>query len=95
MWGLRFFKKRTNKKPKKISVSQTVVLRSIGKLQPCHYRQISQDLHVIEGCVTPRIAELRRKGLVKVAYQQVGPSKVRVNYYRLTAKGTERLRDVA
>lgn len=76
----------------KVSLKQGQVLKAVQNLGPCNYRQISQHLNVIEGSVTPRIAELRRKGLIKVAY--VGKnvlSGTRVNYYAITGAGMKRL----
>ena len=94
MWGL-FKKKRVNKKPKNLSIRQNDVLRAIYKLQPCNYREISIYLRVIDGSVTPRIAELKRKKLVRVQHERKRRDGRTMSYYSVTAKGLKGLRDVA
>jgi len=71
--------------------SQERVLKAINQLQPCHYRQVSARLNTIEGCVTPRIAELKRKGYITVSHVSKGQTSARVNYYRVTGRGLKYL----
>lgn len=96
-----FKRKRVNKNSLKafykvrptIPVSELRVLRAIQHLQPCHYRQVSEHLRIIEGSVTPRIRGLRNKNYVKVAYVNKGSSGTQVNYYEITGKGIKYLID--
>jgi hypothetical protein len=74
--------------------SQIQVMRAMHKLnRPVHYRILSQYMNTIEGCVTPRLAELKRKGFVKVAYVNIGFNKKQVNFYELTWKGKKALEE--
>lgn len=99
MLGLGIFKRKQSKNSNeafkkvrpKIAVSQDRVLRAIQQTQPAHYRTISEHLNIIEGSVTPRIAELRRKELVKVAFVKKGSSGSKVNHYALTGLGMKTL----
>lgn len=100
MFGLK--KKKVNKNSReayrnvlpRVPVSRERVLKTIHKLQPCHYIQISHDLHIIEGSVTPRIAELRRLRLIRVELVGPGAFGTKVNYYSLTKKGRETLSEI-
>lgn len=100
MFGLGLFKKRVSPTSiaarksvlGKVPQSQAQVLKTIAQIGPCHYRQVSAKLRVIEGCVTPRISELRSKGYVKVAFVAKGIGKTPVNHYRITAQGLAYLR---
>lgn len=106
MFGLRFFKKNKHvSKPIIYTSSSPIgvhnrkatryqVLASIGRLRPCHYRMISDDLDIIEGSVTPRIKELERDDLVKVVGKRKGYAGVLCNYYDLTPEGLRLYRNL-
>lgn len=99
---LKLFRKSDNSKEayrrlikdKKIGPSQVRVLKAIKEIGPAHYRQISEWMGVIEGSVTPRIRELRRKRYVEIAYIRKGFSKNPVNYYRITGRGVKFLQNL-
>lgn len=99
MFGL---KKRVNKNSRlayrnvlaRVPVSQERVLATIQKIQPCHYVQVSERLGIIEGSVTPRIAELRHRHLIKIDHIGPGAFGTRVNYYSLTKKGAKKLKEM-
>lgn len=99
MFGLgklknKFSKKVAISKAKKtnVTVSQERILRAIGKLGPCNYREISSYLHCIDGSVTPRIPALKAKELIKVAYVKVAyKGKRRTKHYAITGRGSKYL----
>jgi DNA-binding PadR family transcriptional regulator len=75
--------------------SQVEVLKALYEMRtPAHYRMLSQYMNAIEGCVTPRLAELRRKGFVEIAYVNHGFNRVKVNFYRITYQGKQHLEEV-
>lgn len=75
-------------KKRTVRRSQIAVLRAMAAInRPCHYRMISQRMGIMEGSVTPRLAEMRRNGFIKIAYVNVGFNRVRVNYYVITGRG--------
>jgi len=99
MFGLTKLKKRINQNSQEaykrvrptITVRQETVLKAIQNLGPCYYRDISRHLRTIDGSVTPRIAELKRKELIRVKFVKVGPSRARVSYYEITGLGMRHL----
>ncbi len=80
---------------KGVAKTQAEVLKALWEMRkPAHYRMLSQYMNTIEGCVTPRISELKRKGFIEVAYVNHGFNKVKVNYYQITYKGKQYLEEL-
>lgn len=53
----------------------------IGK--PCSMRMVAAHMQIDSGSVSPRLAELRKKNLITIAYRKRGLDGVWRNYYKL------------
>lgn len=79
------------KKKQHITVSQYRVLRAIDLIGPCNYREVAQKLRTIDGSVTNRISELKRKGMIITAFSKKRLNGGTVSYYKITYKGKRKL----
>lgn len=82
-------KKAAKKKQLVLNPNQEAVYLSIRKLGECNARMVETDLHWRGGSITPRVAELVRKGYVQKVDHKRGLGGYTVNYYRITGKTPE------
>lgn len=72
-------------------VTRYRVLQAINELGECNYREIADHLGIIDGSVTPRIPQLKEKGLIRITSVKKTPGGVAKRYYNITRKGRREL----
>lgn len=92
---LNFLKKRSKAKQKqakeqarKVAQSQMAVYRALAKVgRPINGLRLAQEMRTDSASVTPRLSELTRKGLIKVAYVMRGTDGRLRRFYEVKKKG--------